>query len=240
MKKIHFKIYNLKNILVNSMIVMLLAIISLVAFYGEDLTMPASTINGAHYRGNAEKQAVSLMFNVYWGSEYLEGILKVLNENEVNATFFIGGMWLVENENLVKEIHTQGHEIANHGYKHKDQDKLSYEQAQQEILSTHNLVKTLLGVEMNLFAPPSGAFNSQTIDIASSLGYSTVMWSKDTIDWRDQDAGLIEKRASGSSSSGELILMHPTKATLEALPKIIKNLQAENLKILPVGELISA
>ena len=74
---------------------------------------------------------------------------------------------------------------------------------------------------MNLFAPPSGAYNSNTVDAASSLGYKTIMWTHDTIDWRDQDADLIFNRATKNLANGNLVLMHPTKKSVEAMSSII-------------------
>ena len=74
---------------------------------------------------------------------------------------------------------------------------------------------------MTLFAPPSGAYNITTVDAATSLNYKTIMWTHDTIDWRDQDADLIYNRATKNLSNGDLILMHPTKKTVEAMTSII-------------------
>ena len=84
---------------------------------------------------------------------------------------------------------------------------------------------------MTLFAPPSGAFNKHTSYIAKNLGYKTIMWSKDTIDWRDQDENLIFSRATKNCESGDLILMHPTKATAQALDKVIKFYKEKGLNV---------
>ena len=83
------------------------------------------------------------------------------------------------------------------------------------------LISENLGVEMHLFAPPSGAYNKTTVDAATSLNYTTIMWTHDTIDWRDQDEKLITKRATKNLSNGDLILMHPTKKTVDALAGIL-------------------
>ena len=91
----------------------------------------------------------------------------------------------------------------------------------QEIKACHDLIKLNLGVEMNLFAPPSGAYNTTTIDCAENLGYKTIMWTHDTIDWRDQNADVIFKRATKNLSNGDLVLMHPTEKTVTALTKIL-------------------
>ncbi|MBP3389804.1 MAG: polysaccharide deacetylase, partial [Clostridia bacterium] len=105
---------------------------------------------------------------------------------------------------------------------------------------THQIVKSLSGVEMTLFAPPSGAYNDATLSVATSLGYKTIMWTLDTIDWRDQDKNLILSRATKNVKGGDLILMHPTAKTLEALPDIIDTLKAKGLEIAPVSETLGS
>lgn len=173
------------------------------------------------YAGNINKSNVCFMINVYQGEEHVKDILEILDVYKVKTTFFIGGSWAVKNIDLIKEIYTRGHELGNHGFYHKDQDHLNYENNHQEIKMCHEVVQKNLGIEMTLFAPPSGAYSSTTVDAASNLNYKTIMWSHDTIDWRDQDSDLIYKRATKDLSNGDLILLHPTKKTVEAMPNII-------------------
>jgi peptidoglycan/xylan/chitin deacetylase (PgdA/CDA1 family) len=97
-------------------------------------------------------------------------------------------------------------------------------------------VKNIIGVEMELFAPPSGAYSSNTTKAAGFLGYKTIMWSKDTIDWRDQDAGVIYNRATTNMCGGDLILMHPTKGTAGALEKIILYAKKHNFCLTTVSK----
>ena len=175
------------------------------------------------------------MINVYWGTEYLGDMLDILDEKDVKATFFVGGVWAADNEELLVSMVERGHELGNHAYSHKDHDKLTAESSKKEISTTHNLVKSITGKEMNLFAPPSGAFNSQTIECAEELGYKTIMWTRDTIDWRDQDADLIYNRAIENAKGGDFILMHPTESTLEALAKIIDTLQGQGFELVTVS-----
>lgn len=173
------------------------------------------------YFGDKERNNVCFMFNVYQNSDEVRDILDILDVYNAKTTFFIGGCWAVNNIDLVKEIYTRGHEIGNHGFYHKDMDKLDYGANHQEIDMCHQVVKKNLGIDMNMFAPPSGAYCTATVDVAETLGYKTIMWTRDTIDWRDQDADLIYKRAVKDMTNGDLVLMHPTKKTVEALTQIL-------------------
>ena len=240
MKKFPFLTISFKNHYVNFLIVLTLFVVASCAVLGVNMITTSSVINGVYYSGNEDSNKISLMINVYWGTEYLDGMLEILDKYDVKTTFFVGGTWAVKESDMLEKIYESGHEIGNHGYSHKDQDKLSREQNQKEILMTHNIVDELLGFEMNLFAPPSGAYSKTTVEVASELGYQTIMWTRDTIDWRDKDADLIYSRAVKDAKGGDLVLMHPTEKTLEALERIILTLQEKGLKITTVSDNLSA
>lgn len=208
------------------------------AVYGINFVTSSTIVNGVYYSGNENSNKVTLMINVYWGTEYLDEMLDILQENDVKTTFFVGGTWAVQESEMLQKMYEAGHEIGNHGYYHKDQGKLSAEKNYEEIVNTHKLVKSLIGVDMNLFAPPSGSYNKKTVEIANELGYKTIMWTdgRDTIDWRDKDADLIYDRAIKNCKGGDLVLMHPTEATSQALDKIINTLKEQGFQLCTVSE----
>lgn len=239
MKRFKFK-KSLEACVTNTILITLIVGMFFLAFTGSVKSVFLNKNNiEAIYRGNAEKNNVSLMINVYWGTEFIKPMLEVLKNENVKTTFFVGGTWASRNEDVLKEIVKDGHEIANHGYYHKDHKYLSDERNQEEIYITHKLIKELVDVEMNLFAPPSGSYNTKTLEIANNLGYKTIMWTKDTIDWRDKDSALTLSRATKNPKNGDLILMHPTDHTLKALPEIIKFYKEKGFNLTTVSETIA-
>ena len=203
-------------------IIIVFMFISLIGIsFSNASSLTASADARVIYSGDSSKNNVCFMINVYQGEDYVRDILAILDVYNVKTTFFVGGSWAVKNIDLIKEIYTRGHEIGNHGFYHKDQDNLDFEGNMQEISLCHKVISENIGIEMTLFAPPSGAYNVTTVDAATSLNYKTIMWTHDTIDWRDQDSDLIYKRATRDLSNGDLILMHPTEMTVNALTKII-------------------
>lgn len=228
-----------RNIVANSVIGFVLLSMFALTYVGGTLKAFSKADDSPIYNGNLNSNNVSLMINVYWGNEYLDSMLETLKNNNVTTTFFLGGMWVEKYPDLAKKIQANGHEIANHGYFHKDQDKINLDNNKKEISSCHEIVKNTLGVEMTLFAPPSGAFNQSTMQAAKSLNYSVIMWTRDTIDWRDQDVDTIYNRAIKNAKGGDLILMHPTKCTAEALPRIIEALKNQGLNITTVTNCLS-
>lgn len=199
--------------------ILLLAILGILAAFC--LPKDESTAAFAPYYNGAESSGrVGIMINVYEGSEQVEKILKILDKTETACTFFVGGVWAEKNIPLLKKMALCA-EIGNHGYLHRDHATISKQANKEEILLCHNLIRNAAGVEMKLFAPPSGSYSDDTLSVCEENGYKVVMWSKDTIDWRDHDKDLIFKRATTDVKGGDLILMHPTEETVKALPHII-------------------
>ena len=89
---------------------------------------------------------------------------------------------------------------------------------------------------MNLFAPPSGAYNQTTTKVVAELGYKAIMWTRDTIDWRDHDQNKIYNRAIKNCKGGDFVLMHPTEDTKNALENIIVTLQSQGFCLCSVSE----
>ncbi len=206
----------ISNIIIVAMLVALVGI-----SFSNSKALRTSVDSRVIYNGNTSSNNVCFMINVYENAENVEKMLEIFDAYNVKTTFFVGGCWAVNNLDTLKKMYAKGHELANHGFYHKDQNNLDFDGNQQEIKLCHEVVSKNLGLEMKLFAPPSGAYNISTVDAAVSLNYKTIMWTHDTIDWRDQDANLIYKRATKNLDNGDLILMHPTDKTVEVLKDIL-------------------
>lgn len=225
----------LKSVIVNVVLCLIIVSVCFVGFSGSSAKQVNSDGEGVYYRAT-DPQGVSLMFNVYESAENVREILQILSAYSAKATFFIGGCWADDNVDCVKEISESSHEIATHGYFHKDHSKLNYSQNVKEIEPSVQLLEKITGKTVSLFAPPSGAYSSATVTAAQSLNLKTVMWSRDTIDWRDSDQSLIYTRATKNLESGEFILMHPKDVTVQTLPKILAYLRQNNLSAVTVSE----
>ncbi len=209
------------TVITNLILVIVCIITCGVMFLPEPIVESSGGSLSAIYNGNRDSKRVAMTFNVYQNAEIVHSMLDVLEEKGVKATFFVGGCWADDNEKTLRRIVDEGHELGNHGYFHKDHKTLSESENELEISRTGIIIESLCGVKPNLFAPPSGSYSKTTLAVAERLGYKVIMWSKDTIDWRDNDTELVFKRATNGATGGDIILMHPTSHTLEVLPRII-------------------
>ncbi|MTI82254.1 MAG: polysaccharide deacetylase [Firmicutes bacterium] len=191
------------------------------------------------YQGCKEKKEIALTVNVYWGEEYLPQMLKIMKENNVNATFFIGGQWAEKFPELLKTISEAGHEVGSHGYSHPHPDHLSKDGNIREISKSERIISKIIEKKPTLFAPPYGERGKTVLAAAEELDYRFVLWSVDTIDWQHPAPETIVNRVTQKAHNGAIVLMHPTAPTVKALPEIISSLKNNGYNFVTVTEMIN-
>lgn len=233
--KTKFIVINKKKLMI-WIILLLLAVIFL--FSLQMISINTMNYYDPIYKGEADEKDIAFACNVVWGNEYLPEMLRILKENDIRITFFIGGDWATKYSEELKSIFTAGHELGNHGENHKKQTLLNIEENKREILKAEESIKNVTGVKTTLFAPPYGDVNRTVVDTAEGLGYKVILWSIDTIDWNTKDYTKIVERVEAKQHNGAIVLMHPTEATVKALPEMIKSLKSKGYDISTVSEVL--
>lgn len=191
------------------------------------------------YKGNPEKPMVTLLINVAWGNEFIPTILETLKKQEVQATFFFDGSWVKKNPDLAKTVHKAGHEIGNHAYSHPDLKNFSTSQTMNELTKTNDIIEETIGTKPLWFAPPSGSFNQETVNIARELEMMTILWTVDTVDWKKPETSAMVTRVVNEVDNGSMILMHPTKPVAEGLEQMITTIKEKGYQLGTVSEMMS-
>lgn len=100
--------------------------------------------------------------------------LKTFSEHNVKATFFILGEVAQSFPQLIKEIANEGHEIAVHGFYHRQIFKLSREEFKKEVGDAKKLLEDLSGQEIIGHRAPAFSINKNTqwaLDVLAELGF---------------------------------------------------------------------
>lgn len=190
------------------------------------------------YHGVRGLNNISLTFNVDWGSEFLPVILEILEARGVKVTFFVTGAWASNNRQLIRDIVCAGHNLGNHGFQHRHPRQLSNQDLRELILDNQELLYKISGIKTALFSPPYGEIDDRICRVAAGIGYRTIMWSVDTIDWQRPEPAVIIKRVEAQIDDGGIILMHPTRPTVQALPAIIDKLRARGYNFVTITQLV--
>jgi polysaccharide deacetylase family sporulation protein PdaB len=184
---------------------------------------------------------VSLTFDISWGEKTLPLVLKVLQDNQVPATFFLSGPWAVRHPDLTKAIVDGGHEIASHGDRHINLSQYPKEAVKENISKAYDDLLSVAGRVAPFFRPPNGDYDDIVIDTARELGFETVIWAVDSLDWKNPGPDYMVDRVLKRTFPGAIILCHASDSSKEihlALPRIIEGLREKGYKLVTLSQLV--
>lgn len=191
------------------------------------------------YSVEREDKKISITIDAAWGDEFTLDILDILDKYNVKATFFLVGFWVDKYPNQIEEIHRRGHEIGNHSTTHPKMSTLSKTQIEEEIGGTDKKITEIINTKPTVFRPPFGDYNDLLIQTAKELGYYTIQWDIDSLDWKELGVEPVIDKVVKNVSPGSIVLFHNNARYIkEYLPVIIQRLQDKGYEIVPVSELI--
>lgn len=193
-------------------------------------------------KGNAEEPNIALTFNISWGEERVHDILEKLEENDVQATFFLSGEWAERHTEIVEEITEKNHEIGMLGYRYKSYLDQDIEQVRKDIVHAKEVFAKLGYEDIHYMRTPSGHFNKEVIELVRELGLEVIHWNIDTNDWTNPGTEEIVNTVMKDTDNGDIVLFHASdavKQTEKALDTILPALAEKGFSFVPISELLS-
>lgn len=203
--------------------------------------LPAAPI----YNGPPERRAVAFVINVAWGDQYIPAMLRTLTADQAAATWCFVGRWAETHPELVREIVAAGRAdpggftYCNHGYRDHGWALLGEPQALASIAAADGVITDLTGQTPRYFSPHRGEWNPAVLAASRASGHELVLWSLDTIDWKNPTASSLRVRIGHRVKAGDIVLMHPTAPTAEALAGMIQAARAKGLTLTTLDRLLS-
>jgi len=193
-------------------------------------------------RGNTSANRVALTFDAGSGAEHTPAILDTLAAAGVKATFFITGQFAESFPDMVRRMAADGHELGNHSYTHPRFTEISAADIQSQIARTEAKVVELTGIStVPYFRFPYGARNARVVRQVNDLGYMSIYWTVDTLDWMpDKTCEQIRSRAMSNACPGAILLMHcgsPQEG--QVLGSIIEDLHAAGYEVMTLTEVLA-
>jgi peptidoglycan/xylan/chitin deacetylase (PgdA/CDA1 family)/glycosyltransferase involved in cell wall biosynthesis len=175
-------------------------------------------------------------------------IAGLLRRERVPATFFLVGAQAVRHPDLVRRLHREGFELANHTFTHVDPASVSGWERDLQISSTDSAIAGIAGVRPRLFRPPySSTPASATPRQAGAYaaiareGYVLVLSDLDARDWARPGVPDIVRSATPRGTEGGIVLMHDAggdrSQTVAALSQLIPRLRDRGFTFVTASEL---
>ncbi|MGI6704150.1 MAG: polysaccharide deacetylase family protein [Clostridia bacterium] len=232
-----------KSFIKQILLVMLLVAVSVVYTQGYTPGVVSVLFNNDKrlpiYSVETEEKKIAISFDAAYGDQYTPQILDILDGYNVKTTFFLVGFWIDKYGEVLEEIHRRGHEIGNHSTTHPQMSKLTVEEIKKELETTAEKIKAVTGKDPILFRPPFGDYNNKVIETAQQLGYYSIQWDVDSLDWKEFGVEPVVDRVLKRVNNGSIVLFHNNaKYVADFLPIILDRLIKEGYTIVPVSQLI--
>ena len=222
------------------------AAIALIAVVSVGAFSPNSPIFGAVISGRRTGDGImALTFDDGPSPDTTPRILDILRDAHVHATFFVLGKHAERHPEIVARIHSEGHEVASHGWGHGLLVFARPSAFKRELHRTAELLIACGAPAPRLFRAPHGFRGPWVNRVADRLGYRVVGWSKGVFDTALPGANVIAQRSREAMRPGAILLLHDADGnghgdrsqTADALPAIIESMQERGLEAVTVSEL---
>ena len=187
------------------------------------------------------KKLVALTFDDGPTKTHTPRLLDILKEYGVKCTFFMQGVNVKARPETVKRVYEEGHEIGNHTYDHPNLTKISFDEVDEQLNKTADLVEDACGFRPRLVRPPYGSTTYSLRDhMRDELDMPCIKWSVDARDSFTDSADELVQTCLNETKDGDIILLHDTHDySVDAVPRIIKGLQEKGFTFVTVSELLT-
>ena len=169
---------------------------------------------GITWTGNKGGKELYLTFDDGPHDGETEALLMLLDELNIQATFFFTGKNAADNNTLMNKVRKSGHRIGNHSFSHTSAWKTSHAEFMKDVEKADRILKT------NLFRPPYGHLKWRDYT-ALKRKYKVVLWSVMPGDWDDNvSAGVLLERMKKYISPGTIYVLHENNMAVKKIKEV--------------------
>ena len=188
--------------------------------------------------GDGAQKLIALTFDDGPRRSTTTALLDGLARRGVHATFFLIGAQVEGNEDIVRRMEEEGHQVGIHTYDHVELTGLNRADFDAQVGRTRDLLAGILGRRDFLLRPPYGMTDAS---VKAWAECPIIIWSIDPEDWRDQNTSREVAEVTAQARHGAIALMHDIfPASVEAALQIVDQLHAQGYLFVTVEELFAA
>jgi peptidoglycan/xylan/chitin deacetylase (PgdA/CDA1 family) len=199
-----------------------------------------------HLSGLGAADRVALTFDDGPDPASTPRFLETLAAHRVRATFFLLGSMLARTPHLGGDLVAAGHEVAVHGWAHRNLLLRGPSATYRDLARSRDLVGAVTGQAPRFFRPPYGVLSASALLAARRLNLTPVLWTCWGRDWtrRATPRTVLDTVRTGLAGGGT-ILLHDSDCTsapgawrssLGALPYLLDECARQGWRVGPLGE----
>ena len=207
----------------------------LAVFLAARLSCPADAAAAAAMR---TEKLLALTFDDGPRRSTTSALLDGLARRGVHATFFLVGSNLDGNEELIRRMEAEGHQVGIHSYTHKMLTGLNAADLYTEVGALRDRLTDLLGHDGFLLRPPYGKTDDA---LRRRAGAPIILWSIDPEDWSDDDSDRQTALILSQVQDGDIILLHDIyPSSVDTALRVVDALLDDGYYFVTVDELFAA
>lgn len=194
------------------------------------------------WRAEPAERLISLTFDDGPDPRWTPRVLEVLARRSAHATFFQLGDAVQKHPGIARDVVEAGHEVANHGWGHRDLTDLGTTQLRDNLMRTHDAIASATEHEPTLVRPPWGRIDAPGLFVAAELGYRVALWSHHLP--TDGAERKVDHNV-GCAGAGMIVLCHdgrstPADSLYVAVDRMIAELSDDGYRFVTTTALLEA
>jgi peptidoglycan/xylan/chitin deacetylase (PgdA/CDA1 family) len=193
----------------------------------------------AYCNGTTAEKEIAITFDD-GPTAFTKKVLNTLAAYNATGTFFMIGKNIKGNEELLKQIVSEGHTIGNHTFSHSFFiDFKSASAFKEELNQTADAAYQVTGKRIQFFRPPYGVTTPNLARAAKALNYKVIGWNIRSLDTTKDSEELIFKRVKKQLKPGAIILFHDTSdKTNHVLQQTLSYAKDNGFKVVGLEQLL--
>jgi cellulose synthase/poly-beta-1,6-N-acetylglucosamine synthase-like glycosyltransferase/peptidoglycan/xylan/chitin deacetylase (PgdA/CDA1 family) len=206
-----------------------------------------NTTGGQESSSRLPERTIALTFDDGPDPTWTPQVLKVLNANGANGTFFVVGAEVARYPALAKTIVDNGNELGLHTFTHPNMQRIAPWRRRLELSQTQVAIARAAGVRTNLVRFPYSSKASAIDDVnwrlvkdAGRQGYLVIVNDIDSEDWQRPGVAQIVRNSLPAEDTPAVILFHDSGGdraqTIAALKTFIPLMKKRGYRFTTVTE----
>ncbi len=188
-----------------------------------------------------KEKKIAISFDDGPDEKYTPEILRILQQQHVQAAFFCIGKKIAGRESMLLAISENGHLIGNHSFSHHFWFPMfTSEKMISEFIITDNIIKKITGHQPKFFRPPYGVTNPNIRKAVQNRGYKVIGWNVRSMDTVIKERKKLLNKLIDGIRPGAIFLFHDTpEITVAVLPQFLTEVKARGYDVERLDHLLN-
>ena len=167
-------------------------------------------------------------------------LLKILQDNDAKATFFLIGNKVAADPAGARRIADAGMQIGSHTWEHPNMTTIPPQDIAAQFSRANDAISAATGRAPALYRPAGGLSDDAVRQTAARYGLAEILWDVIPFDWaNDSNTAATRSMLMTYVKPGSVVLFHDTySSTVDLVYQFIPVLKANGYRMVTVSELL--